>query len=98
MNNGFPRRLALATAVLVSLAARPGCERPEPVEPPNILLISVDTLRADHLGVYGYDRPTSPSIDTRISPGVTRTLVTCSTRSDWPASEPTRRFRIFHRK
>jgi arylsulfatase A-like enzyme len=27
------------------------------------VLIVVDTLRADHLGVYGYDRPTSPEID-----------------------------------
>ena len=31
--------------------------------PPNLLLISVDTLRADHLGCYGYSRPTSPAID-----------------------------------
>lgn len=30
---------------------------------PNILIYMVDTLRADHLGCYGYDRPTSPSID-----------------------------------
>jgi len=30
---------------------------------PNVLLIVVDTLRADHLGCYGYDRDTSPSID-----------------------------------
>ena len=29
----------------------------------NIVLISIDTLRADHLGVYGYDRDTSPNID-----------------------------------
>jgi arylsulfatase A-like enzyme len=32
-------------------------------ERPNILLISIDTLRPDHLGCYGYTRPTSPSID-----------------------------------
>lgn len=30
---------------------------------PNVVLISVDTLRADHLGCYGYERPTSPNID-----------------------------------
>ena len=30
---------------------------------PNVLLIAVDTLRADHLGAYGYDRSTSPAID-----------------------------------
>jgi len=29
-----------------------------------IILISLDTLRADHLGIYGYPRDTSPSIDT----------------------------------
>jgi arylsulfatase A-like enzyme len=28
-----------------------------------VLLISIDTLRADHLGIYGYPRPTSPVID-----------------------------------
>jgi arylsulfatase A-like enzyme len=30
---------------------------------PNLLLVSVDTLRADHLGCYGYERPTSPQLD-----------------------------------
>ncbi len=30
---------------------------------PNIVLYLVDTLRADHLGCYGYPRPTSPNID-----------------------------------
>ncbi len=32
-------------------------------EEPNIVMIVVDTLRADHLGSYGYDRQTSPNID-----------------------------------
>jgi arylsulfatase A-like enzyme/Tfp pilus assembly protein PilF len=37
-----------------------GCGR----EPrPNLLLITTDTTRADHLGCYGYDRPTSPRLD-----------------------------------
>ena len=30
---------------------------------PNIVLISIDTLRPDHLGCYGYSRNTSPHID-----------------------------------
>lgn len=29
----------------------------------NVVLISIDTLRADHLRSYGYDRNTSPNID-----------------------------------
>jgi arylsulfatase A-like enzyme len=33
------------------------------LQPPNIVLISIDTLRADHLSLYGYKRPTSPVID-----------------------------------
>ena len=30
---------------------------------PNVIIYLVDTLRADHLGVYGYDRDTSPMLD-----------------------------------
>lgn len=29
----------------------------------NLILISVDTLRPDHMGVYGYDKNTTPNID-----------------------------------
>lgn len=29
----------------------------------NVVLISIDTCRADHLGCYGYKRPTTPNID-----------------------------------
>ncbi|HIF99166.1 MAG TPA: DUF4976 domain-containing protein [Myxococcales bacterium] len=36
----------------------PGDDQPE-----IIILISLDTLRANHLGLYGYDRPTSPVLD-----------------------------------
>lgn len=35
---------------------------------PNVVLIAVDSLRADHLGCYGYKYPTSPNID-RIASG-----------------------------
>lgn len=30
---------------------------------PNVLFISIDTLRADHMGLYGYQRDTTPNID-----------------------------------
>jgi arylsulfatase A-like enzyme len=40
-------------------------------EPPQlILLLSLDTLRADHLGMYGYERSTSPVLDNLASEGV----------------------------
>ncbi len=37
---------------------------------PNVLLITIDTLRMDHLGVYGYPLPTSPAIDRLANEGV----------------------------
>lgn len=46
-----------------------GCSESEPDSadhtelPYNVLLISVDTLRADHMGCYGYGRNTTPNID-----------------------------------
>ena len=36
----------------------------------NIIIISVDTLRADHLGCYGYPINTSPTIDAFSRDGV----------------------------
>jgi arylsulfatase A-like enzyme len=39
-------------------------------EAPNLVLISLDTLRADHLGAYGYERPTSPNLDRFMEEGI----------------------------
>jgi len=36
----------------------------------NVLLVTVDSLRADHVGCYGYDRPTTPNIDALAEGGV----------------------------
>jgi arylsulfatase A-like enzyme len=36
----------------------------------NVVLVTIDALRADHLGVYGYRRPTSPNIDALASRAV----------------------------
>jgi len=58
--------LAIAGLLYGALALR---ERIFP-QPPNLLLISVDTLRADHLGCYNYPRPTSPNIDRLANRGV----------------------------
>jgi arylsulfatase A-like enzyme len=37
---------------------------------PNVLMILIDTLRADHMGIYGYSRATTPFID-RLAAGGT---------------------------
>jgi arylsulfatase A-like enzyme len=56
MNSRWLRGSLLATVVLLG-----ACGAPPPR--PNILIIVIDTLRRDHLSVYGYERPTSPQID-----------------------------------
>jgi arylsulfatase A-like enzyme len=55
-------RLIATVVVMVSLA---GCSSPDapPAEAENLVILSIDTLRADHLGCYGYDRSTSPNLD-----------------------------------
>jgi arylsulfatase A-like enzyme len=37
---------------------------------PNLLFVTIDALRADHLGCYGYGRPTSPALDRLAREGV----------------------------
>ena len=47
-----------------------GCGGEDPARRPHVILISVDTLRADHLHCYGYERETSPVIDQLASTGI----------------------------
>jgi hypothetical protein len=48
------------------------CDRPPPRRP-NIVLITLDTTRADRLGCYGYERPTSPKLDAFASESIVYT-------------------------
>ena len=64
---------AVAPALTLALAACGPSTNPatEPTAPPRgILLISIDTLRADHVSAYGYERPTTPRIDSLAGRGV----------------------------
>ena len=49
-----------ATAVLGLVACH--TEKTVPATPPNIIIYLVDTLRRDHLGIYGYSRDTAPRL------------------------------------
>ncbi len=55
-------RAGPAWAVLAALGWM-GCSSLTGPPPPDIVLLVIDTLRADHVGVYGAARPTSPAID-----------------------------------
>ncbi|MCB9905602.1 MAG: sulfatase [Planctomycetes bacterium] len=54
-------RLACLALLLGGLLAT--CSRPAADVPPDLYLIVVDTLRADRLGCYGHELPTSPFLD-----------------------------------
>ena len=54
-------RLGLALSTLFGAAACGGGDAEQ--GPPNVLLISIDTLRPDFLGCYGHERDTSPRLD-----------------------------------
>jgi len=47
----------------------------------DIILIIIDTLRADHLGCYGYKRPITPNIDALAGDGIR--FATCISQAPW---------------
>jgi arylsulfatase A-like enzyme len=72
MRDSLLRFVGLVTAFGVAclVIATAGCLGPRP--PENVLMIVVDTLRADHVGVYGADIST-PNMDNLAARGVTFT-------------------------
>lgn len=51
-----------AILVVAAVVSLPGCSSHRS-ERPDVVLVVVDTLRADHVGAYGYPRATTPNID-----------------------------------
>ncbi len=49
--------------------------------PPNVLLLIIDTVNAKHLGCYGYERNTSPFIDSLASSGIR--YANCQAQAPW---------------
>lgn len=75
----------LGAAGLVSWLAwprsSPHTPQPQPTSRPNVLLVSLDTLRPDHLGCYGYPRPTSPNLDRFAAHGIR--FSNCRAQATW---------------
>ncbi len=59
------RTLAIAASALLAPCAScsPGERRPPSGPPWNVVLVCLDTVRADHLGAYGHARETTPFLD-----------------------------------
>lgn len=64
------RNAIIITAVLIVLGASSGCTRRPTHNATNVLLIILDTVRADRLSCYGHNRPTTPNLDQIASRGV----------------------------
>ncbi len=65
-----PLRAAIVAAALTLGAA--ACSNEAATTPrrrPNLILVSIDSLRPDHLGCYGYERETSPFLDALAASG-----------------------------
>lgn len=61
---------SVTAAVLVTVCCLACGDGGSETSLPDVLLVSIDSLRADHVGCYGYDRDTSPTIDRLASEGV----------------------------
>lgn len=59
---GLSVLLPLAVTELSACSGGGGKTHPDNFKP-NVLIVLWDTTRADHLSLYGYDRPTSPNLD-----------------------------------
>ena len=67
----FSRYSACLRAALTILLSAPLLTAATPAPPPNVVFITIDTLRADHLGCYGYKQIHTPNIDA-LAAGSTR--------------------------
>lgn len=69
MRSSFAALFALTTVVMAA-GCRPGASRSSSPVRPNVLLVTIDTLRADHIGCYGYTDASTPAIDALAKRGV----------------------------
>lgn len=67
MSNARRERGGILAATALMLVLCAGCGAPPR---PNVVLVSIDTLRADHVSAYGYPRQTTPQIDRLAAGGV----------------------------
>lgn len=63
--------MAVSVVRMLIVALQMACTRPaDPPQPPSLLLVTLDTTRADHIGAYGYTEAQTPTIDGLAEQGV----------------------------
>jgi arylsulfatase A-like enzyme/cytochrome c-type biogenesis protein CcmH/NrfG len=62
--------LCLLLLAASAFAQKPAASAPKKPQLPNVVLITIDTLRADHLGSYGYRGARTPNLDALAAAGV----------------------------
>jgi arylsulfatase A-like enzyme/Tfp pilus assembly protein PilF len=76
---------AALLALLVGGLGVSACARSEAPSPPNVLIVTIDTLRADRLGCYGYGLARTPVVDRLAAEGVRCTDAATSAPITLPA-------------
>jgi len=65
-----PRSLVSLAILLLAAGCAPDCTPPSGAPRPSVILVTVDTLRADHLGAYGSRSVRTPHLDRLAAEGV----------------------------
>jgi len=73
--------IVLAILLVAGNVAHSLHNRLNPPLGPDVVLISIDTLRADHLGCYGFPRDTSPNLDSFAAQNIR--FANCYAQSPW---------------
>ncbi len=73
------KTLKCMLGALIALCLAVACTKKD--TRPNVLLLLIDTVSAEHLGCYGYERNTSPYIDSLAASGVM--FANCQAQAPW---------------
>jgi len=78
-------RVLLLCGVFACASASPQSPRSQGPAKPNVILITIDTVRADHVGCYGYSKIHTPTLDELAEDGVLFEHAVSQVPLTWPS-------------